>query len=209
MSFCWFCGWVYNGCLVPTQNSIALQASWFQTIILMTRVFKLHLTTIRHWYMLCFRPYLWGEKAIEHHTLRKSMGDTLLKQPTMAQVLAILQSEKIAKTILNFPLRRKLQVNIGYVLKFVSHSRHCLPDQQVQLWLAHWLVDYNSTAVWRTISTLIAMNWNVFGLVLFEFVRSHCCIALIIQKYLVLMSLALLSLIILIVIVLWSRTSQN
>ena len=38
------------------------------------------------------------------------MGDTLLKQPTMVQVLANLQPEKVTRTLLNFPLRRKLQV---------------------------------------------------------------------------------------------------
>ncbi|KAK3579962.1 hypothetical protein CHS0354_000838 [Potamilus streckersoni] len=63
-----------------------------------------------HVNMTEYKPFLWGEKAIEHHMVKRTLGPSLWKQPTMEQVLETLQPDVMKKTILKFPLRRKLQV---------------------------------------------------------------------------------------------------
>ncbi|XP_052239266.1 nucleolar pre-ribosomal-associated protein 1-like isoform X2 [Dreissena polymorpha] len=55
-----------------------------------------------------FKPYVWGEKAIELHALRKNLGPSL-KQTNVSEVLAMIDTKLIQMSILNFPLRRKLQ----------------------------------------------------------------------------------------------------
>ncbi|CAJ0959865.1 unnamed protein product, partial [Ranitomeya imitator] len=55
-----------------------------------------------------FRLLLWGPAAVEHHKTRKSLGKSLWQQPSMEEILTLLDREKMMKTILNFPLHRKL-----------------------------------------------------------------------------------------------------
>lgn len=56
-----------------------------------------------------FRPYVWGEKGREMHALRMNLGPSL-KQPTMTQVIELLDRKITHESVLNFPLRRKLLV---------------------------------------------------------------------------------------------------
>ncbi|XP_071994741.1 nucleolar pre-ribosomal-associated protein 1 isoform X2 [Engystomops pustulosus] len=55
-----------------------------------------------------FRLLLWGPAAVEHHKTRKSLGKSLWQQPSMEEILTLLDREKMMNTILNFPLHRKL-----------------------------------------------------------------------------------------------------
>ena len=67
------------------------------------------------------RPYVWGEKGRELHTLRKSLGPSL-KQPRMTQVLEILDSKTLQLSIQHFPLRRKLQVTLCLLVYISDHE---------------------------------------------------------------------------------------
>ncbi|XP_073440651.1 nucleolar pre-ribosomal-associated protein 1 [Dendrobates tinctorius] len=60
-----------------------------------------------------FRLLLWGPAAVEHHKTRKSLGKSLWQQPSMEEILTLLDREKMMKTILNFPLHRKLTAEPG------------------------------------------------------------------------------------------------
>jgi hypothetical protein len=54
---------------------------------------------------------MWGEKAVEQHMLRQSLGPSL-KQTTMMQVMSNIDIDMMSNSILLFPLRRKLHVSI-------------------------------------------------------------------------------------------------
>jgi len=58
---------------------------------------------------------VWGEKCLERETLRKTLGDSLLKQLTTEDVLDLLDKTQLQQSIINFPLTRSLDV------KFLSH----------------------------------------------------------------------------------------
>ncbi|KAM5180794.1 nucleolar pre-ribosomal-associated protein 1 [Mantella aurantiaca] len=60
-----------------------------------------------------FRLLLWGPAAVDHHKTRKSLGKSLWQQPTMEEVLSLLDRERMMETILNFPLHRKLIAEAG------------------------------------------------------------------------------------------------
>uniref|UniRef100_A0A4W3JRC6 URB1 ribosome biogenesis homolog n=1 Tax=Callorhinchus milii TaxID=7868 RepID=A0A4W3JRC6_CALMI len=53
-----------------------------------------------------FRLLLWGPAAVEHHKTRKSLGKSLWQQPSMDEILSLLDREKMFHTVLNFPQRR-------------------------------------------------------------------------------------------------------
>uniref|UniRef100_A0A5S6LMT8 ER lumen protein-retaining receptor 2 n=1 Tax=Xenopus tropicalis TaxID=8364 RepID=A0A5S6LMT8_XENTR len=55
-----------------------------------------------------FRLLLWGPAAVEHHKTRKTLGQSLWQQPSMEEILSLLDREKIMKTIFHFPQHRKL-----------------------------------------------------------------------------------------------------
>ncbi|XP_071418630.1 nucleolar pre-ribosomal-associated protein 1 [Pithys albifrons albifrons] len=54
------------------------------------------------------RILLWGPAAVEHHKTCKSLGKSLWQQPSMEEVLCLLDREKMMKTILSFPQHRRL-----------------------------------------------------------------------------------------------------
>nr|XP_008105811.1 PREDICTED: nucleolar pre-ribosomal-associated protein 1 isoform X1 [Anolis carolinensis] len=51
---------------------------------------------------------LWGPAAVEHHKACKILGKSLWQQPSMEEILCLLDREKMMRTILNFPLHRHL-----------------------------------------------------------------------------------------------------
>ena len=57
---------------------------------------------------------MWGEKAVEQHMLRQSLGPSL-KQTTMIELMSNIDVDMMANSILVFPLRRKLQVCIQII----------------------------------------------------------------------------------------------
>ncbi|NXO02201.1 NPA1P protein, partial [Rhinopomastus cyanomelas] len=54
------------------------------------------------------RNLLWGPAAVEHHKTCKSLGKSLWQQPSMEEILCLLDREKMMKTILSFPQHRRL-----------------------------------------------------------------------------------------------------
>ncbi|NXP07539.1 NPA1P protein, partial [Thinocorus orbignyianus] len=58
--------------------------------------------------LLSPRILLWGPAAVEHHKTCKSLGKSLWQQPSMEEILCLLDREKMMKTILSFPQHRRL-----------------------------------------------------------------------------------------------------
>uniref|UniRef100_A0A8D2JI19 URB1 ribosome biogenesis homolog n=1 Tax=Varanus komodoensis TaxID=61221 RepID=A0A8D2JI19_VARKO len=55
-----------------------------------------------------FRILLWGPAAVEHHKTCKSLGKSLWQQPSMEEILCLLDQEMMERTILHFPQHRHL-----------------------------------------------------------------------------------------------------
>ncbi|XP_056415470.1 nucleolar pre-ribosomal-associated protein 1 isoform X2 [Hyla sarda] len=72
-----------------------------------------------------FRLLLWGPAAVEHHKTRKSLGKSLWQQPSMEEILTLLDREKMMKTVLNFPLHRKLTAEPGM---FILYGDRAIED---------------------------------------------------------------------------------
>jgi hypothetical protein len=66
-----------------------------------------------------FRPYLWGEKCQEYHSVKKMLGSTLCKQPTTEDVLDLLDKSRLQQSLVDFPLGRSVKV------LFVVYSFFC------------------------------------------------------------------------------------
>ncbi|XP_078334635.1 nucleolar pre-ribosomal-associated protein 1-like isoform X1 [Crassostrea virginica] len=56
-----------------------------------------------------YRPMLWGMKAVETHSVKKSLGASLSKQTTAEEVMECLDQKTLQTSILKLPLRRKMQ----------------------------------------------------------------------------------------------------
>ncbi|XP_056346462.1 nucleolar pre-ribosomal-associated protein 1 isoform X2 [Oenanthe melanoleuca] len=59
------------------------------------------------------RILLWGPAAVEHHKTCKSLGKSLWQQPSMEEILCLLDREKMMKTVLLFPQHRQLLPSQG------------------------------------------------------------------------------------------------
>lgn len=69
------------------------------------------------------RPYLWGDAAVTHHSIRTEISVSLKRQPLPNQVLELFDNEIIKNTIRYFPLDRSLKVSVcGW-----SFQRYLLP----------------------------------------------------------------------------------
>ncbi|XP_054829571.1 nucleolar pre-ribosomal-associated protein 1 [Eublepharis macularius] len=58
--------------------------------------------------LINFRILLWGPAAVEHHKTCKSLGKSLWQQPSMEEILSLLDREMMLRTILHFPQQRHL-----------------------------------------------------------------------------------------------------
>ncbi|XP_037281588.2 nucleolar pre-ribosomal-associated protein 1 [Rhipicephalus microplus] len=60
---------------------------------------------------LCnFKPFLWGPSAVSFYSLHKKASVSLLKQPKSEEVLNLINEDKMAATVLRFPLHLQLDV---------------------------------------------------------------------------------------------------
>ncbi|XP_021934675.1 nucleolar pre-ribosomal-associated protein 1 isoform X2 [Zootermopsis nevadensis] len=57
------------------------------------------------------RPYLWGEAAVSHYSVKSKVGMSLWRQPQANQVLELLDMNCVLETIKNFPLNRGLKAS--------------------------------------------------------------------------------------------------
>ncbi|XP_028359707.1 nucleolar pre-ribosomal-associated protein 1 [Phyllostomus discolor] len=55
-----------------------------------------------------FRVLLWGPAAVEHHKMCRSLGQSLWQQPSVGDVLRLLDRDRVMRTILHFPQNRRL-----------------------------------------------------------------------------------------------------
>ncbi|KAM5335146.1 nucleolar pre-ribosomal-associated protein 1 isoform 2-T2 [Glossophaga mutica] len=55
-----------------------------------------------------FRVLLWGPAAVEHHKTCRSLGQSLWRQPSVGDVLRLLDRDRMMRTILHFPQNRRL-----------------------------------------------------------------------------------------------------
>ncbi|NXG73591.1 NPA1P protein, partial [Baryphthengus martii] len=74
-----------------------------QKILLLLRLYEKNNQSL-----LNSRILLWGPAAVEHHKTCKSLGKSLWQQPSMEEILCLLDREKMMKTILSFPQHRRL-----------------------------------------------------------------------------------------------------
>lgn len=51
---------------------------------------------------------LWGPAAVEHHKTSRSLGKSLWQQPSVGDILRLLDRDQMMKTILHFPQSRRL-----------------------------------------------------------------------------------------------------
>lgn len=56
-----------------------------------------------------YRPFLWGQAAITHYSIKKRMGDTLLNESRMEDIIVLLDKDRLMATALNFPLHLELE----------------------------------------------------------------------------------------------------
>ena len=78
-----------------------------------------------------FRPMLWGMKAVETHSVKKSLGASLSKQTTAEEVMECLDQKTLQTSILKLPLRRKMQVrSLWYIYKCITiaHILNCTDE---------------------------------------------------------------------------------
>ncbi|XP_068930997.1 nucleolar pre-ribosomal-associated protein 1 isoform X1 [Petaurus breviceps papuanus] len=74
-----------------------------QKILLLLRLYEKNDLSL-----INFRMLLWGHAAVEHHKTCKSLGKSLWQQPSVGEILCLLNREKMMKTILHFPQNRRL-----------------------------------------------------------------------------------------------------
>lgn len=67
---------------------------------------------------------LWGMKAVETHSVKKSLGATLSKQTTSEEVMECLDQKTMETSILKLPLRRQMQVMLK--LNLYVYNKTCL-----------------------------------------------------------------------------------
>ncbi|XP_021064784.1 nucleolar pre-ribosomal-associated protein 1 [Mus pahari] len=58
--------------------------------------------------LISFRVLLWGPAAVEHHKTCRSLGKSLWQQPSVGDILRLLDPDRMMQTILHFPQYRRL-----------------------------------------------------------------------------------------------------
>ncbi|XP_012926742.1 nucleolar pre-ribosomal-associated protein 1 isoform X2 [Heterocephalus glaber] len=58
--------------------------------------------------LIDFRVLLWGPAAVEHHKTCRGLGKSLWQQPSVADILCLLDRDRMLHTILHFPQNRRL-----------------------------------------------------------------------------------------------------
>nr|XP_019585736.1 PREDICTED: nucleolar pre-ribosomal-associated protein 1 [Rhinolophus sinicus] len=74
-----------------------------QKILLLLRAYEQNSLSL-----IDFRVLLWGPAAVEHHKTCRSLGKSLWQQPSVGDILRLLDRDRMMKTILHFPQSRRL-----------------------------------------------------------------------------------------------------
>ena len=84
----------------------------FITRVLLYKI-ECHLGTVPVTFSSCYRPFLWGPAAASHHQVSRSLGPSLWQQPSVAEVLELLDAKKMSQSTVLFSQTRLLQVCEG------------------------------------------------------------------------------------------------
>ncbi|XP_003797152.1 nucleolar pre-ribosomal-associated protein 1 [Otolemur garnettii] len=74
-----------------------------QKILLLLRAYEQNKLSL-----INFRVLLWGPAAVEHHKTCRSLGKSLWQQPSVGDILRLLDRDRMLQTILHFPQSRRL-----------------------------------------------------------------------------------------------------
>ncbi|XP_020764535.2 LOW QUALITY PROTEIN: nucleolar pre-ribosomal-associated protein 1 [Odocoileus virginianus] len=74
-----------------------------QKILLLLRAYEQNSHSL-----ISFRVLLWGPAAVEHQKTCRSLGKSLWQQPSVGDILRLLDRDRVMKTILHFPQNRRL-----------------------------------------------------------------------------------------------------
>ncbi|XP_027271372.1 nucleolar pre-ribosomal-associated protein 1 isoform X3 [Cricetulus griseus] len=74
-----------------------------QKILLLLRAYEQNNLSL-----ISFRVLLWGPAAVEHHKTCRSLGKSLWQQPSVGDILRLLDPDRVMRTILHFPQARRL-----------------------------------------------------------------------------------------------------
>ncbi|XP_055965198.1 nucleolar pre-ribosomal-associated protein 1 [Sorex fumeus] len=74
-----------------------------QKILLLLRAYEQN-----HLSLISFRVLLWGPAAVDHHKTCRSLGKSLWQEPSVGDVLRLLDPDRMMATILHFPQNRRL-----------------------------------------------------------------------------------------------------
>nr|XP_012301892.1 nucleolar pre-ribosomal-associated protein 1 isoform X4 [Aotus nancymaae] len=74
-----------------------------QKILLLLRAYEQNKLSL-----INFRVLLWGPAAVEHHKTCRSLGKSLWQQPSVGDILRLLDRDRMMQTILHFPQNRRL-----------------------------------------------------------------------------------------------------
>nr|XP_054753283.1 nucleolar pre-ribosomal-associated protein 1-like [Lytechinus pictus] len=72
----------------------------------------MHIYEKNNAHMWEYRPYIWGKEAVTQHAARKALGRTLWKQPSVEDVLKLLDAKVLYDSMLKFPLDQTLHPNV-------------------------------------------------------------------------------------------------
>lgn len=84
----------------------------FITRVLLYKI-ECHLGTVPVTFSSCYRPFLWGPAAASHHQVSRSLGPSLWQQPSVTEVLELLDAKKMSQSTVLFSQTRLLQVCEG------------------------------------------------------------------------------------------------
>ncbi|XP_039986899.1 nucleolar pre-ribosomal-associated protein 1 [Xiphias gladius] len=94
-----------------------------QNLLLLLREYESN-----HVSLLKFQSFLWGPAAVEHHKTRKSLGASLWKQASSDDLLALLKTDRMLKTIAHFPQQRRIIPQEGHELLYNNDALKDLGD---------------------------------------------------------------------------------
>eukprot|EP00057_Strongylocentrotus_purpuratus_P024456 XP_011678930.1 PREDICTED: nucleolar pre-ribosomal-associated protein 1 [Strongylocentrotus purpuratus] len=72
----------------------------------------MHIYEKNNAHMWEYRPYIWVKQAVTQHSARKALGRTLWKQPSVEDVLKLLDAKVLYDSMLKFPLDQPLHPNV-------------------------------------------------------------------------------------------------
>ncbi|KAG8148301.1 nucleolar pre-ribosomal-associated protein [Chelonus insularis] len=99
--------------MLPTQIPLFLSAynatlnESDQLILLILRHYEASEIKLNY-----YKPYLWGEAAANHYSVKGEIDTSLLRQPSIAQVMELFNEDLVNNTVINFPINRSLQSTV-------------------------------------------------------------------------------------------------